>query len=158
DERAVGEQRLRERHVLRVTLRLRDDQQHRMIGGEVVAARRVDVKPAARRDELVEKNRREVERVVADQLLERERLRRLQQRGVALYRLADAFVGEFLSDLIDLLRRQEQQRARKNDLDEVERVGDAVLHVFDARVFAIALCDRLDERIVRVDVDAFRQL
>src|SRR5439155_22791448 len=140
-QRAVGEQRLREWHILRRTLWLRQDEERRVIGRQVVAARGIEVHAAAGGLELPQEDRREVEGVVLHELLEGHRLRRFQQGAVARHRLADALVGELGRGLVELRRREEEQRARQDDLHEVERVRDLVRDVLDARVLPIAVRD-----------------
>src|SRR5205823_1135657 len=81
---------------------------------------------AAGRLELPDENRNEIERVVLYELLERERLRRLEERPVAGYRFPNSGVGEFHRDFIQLRRSEEEQRLRQNHFDEVERIGDLV--------------------------------
>ena len=105
DQRPFGSQLFAERDILRRPLRLEQDQQHRVIGRQVVTAGRVDFESAAGRLELSQKDRREIERVVLHELLERKGLRRFEKCMVSRNRIADSAIGQLCSDLIELLRR-----------------------------------------------------
>ena len=104
-------------------------------------------------------DRGQIERVVLDQLLQRERLRRLEDGTIAHDVVANALIGEMAGHLLELRGREEQQRTRQDDVDEVERIGQTIADVGDTiLVVAISGCDRLDERVVFVSVAAGRDV
>ena len=155
EQRALVQQRFSERHVLRRPLRLGQDQQHAVIGRHVVAARCVDAEAAAGGLELAKKNRREVERIVLNERLHGHGLRRLEHGRIARHGPADALVGKFRANFVELRRRQEQQRFRQDDLDEIEWIGNLVRDIRDPRIFPISLRHRIDEGVVVMDVASF---
>src|SRR5438105_11353714 len=123
-----------------------------MIGRYVVAARRVDVESASRRLELADENRREIERVVLHELLERERLRRLEKRAITGDGFANTGVRQFCCHFIQLRGREKEQCLRQDDVDEIERVGNAIRDVLDAPILSITVGNRFDERLVIMNV------
>ena len=158
DPRRVREQLLREWHILRRPVGLHQHEEHRVIARYVVAAGCVDVESAARRLEFADENRDQVERVVLHELLERECLWRLEQRPIARDGLSNAGVGELHCHFVQLVRRQEEERFRQNDLDEVERIGNLVRDIFDSTILAISVGDTLDQRFILMHVASARKV
>ena len=152
DQGAVGQQLFSEWHILRRPSRLGQHQQHGVIGREVITAGGIDVEATSCRGKLTQEDRHQIERIVLDELFEGEGLGSLQERPVARHRFANAGVRKLQADLVNLARREEQQCFRQNQFDEIERIGDLVRDILDARIAAVSGRDAIDQRVILMNV------
>ena len=123
----------REGDVLRRLFRLREDERDPVVPRQVIAGREIERRVSRRSFEPFQEDREQIERIVLDDVLERERLRRFEHGAIAGHRGANALVRERRGNLVDLVGAEEEHRPGKDRVDQIDRVRHLVGHVFGKR-------------------------